>query len=207
VLAELPDEFITGPVAAHVTRILQRRRAEGLATAIATLDSDRYLALHDALGRLLKDPPLNARAAKCARRELALQMGRSWRRLDKRMRAAESLTAGRERDLGLHETRKAGKRLRYADELAQPDVGKKAKRLKQQAKNVHKLLGDHQDPAVARPIIRELAVQAFLHGGNGFTYGILHELETRRAENAERDLPSAWKRLRKPKNIKWLQTP
>jgi CHAD domain-containing protein len=205
VLDGLPDELVMGPVAAHVTRILQRRRAEGQATAMAALDSDRYLALHDAIDRLLQDPPLTTRAANQARGELARQMGRSWRRLDKRMRTAESLDAGHERDLELHETRKAGKRLRYAGELAQPEVGKKAKRLKRQAKKVHKLLGDHQDAVVARPVIRELAAQAHLDGGNGFTYGILHELETRRADHAEQELPVAWKQLSKPKNIKWLE--
>jgi CHAD domain-containing protein len=121
------------------------------------------------------------------------------------MRAAESLDAGQERNTALHETRKAGKRLRYAAEIAGPAVGKPAKRLKRRAKTVHKLLGDHQDAVVARPVIRELAAQAHLDGGNGFTFGILHRLETNRADQAEQDLPHAWKKLRKPKNTKWLE--
>jgi CHAD domain-containing protein len=205
VLTELPEELVMGPVSAQVTRTMQRSRSQGQAAALAALDSDRYLALHDAIDALLSDPPLTRRAKRPARRELPRQMGRAWRRLAKRMRAAESLDAGQERNTALHETRKAGKRLRYAAEIAGPAVGKPAKRLKRRAKTVHKLLGDHQDAVVARPVIRELAAQAHLDGGNGFTFGILHRLETNRADQAEQDLPHAWKKLRKPKNTKWLK--
>jgi CHAD domain-containing protein len=205
VLHGLPEELMMGPVTAQVTRTMQRRRAEGQAAALATLDSDRYLALHNAIDALLEDPPLTGRAKRPADRELPRQMGRAWRRLAKRMRAAEALAPGAERDTALHETRKAGKRLRYAGEVAEPAAGKPAKRLKGRAKKVHKLLGEHQDAVVARPVIRELAAQAHLDGGNGFTFGVLHGLENDRADQAERDLPHAWARLRKPKITKWLK--
>jgi hypothetical protein len=46
-------ELVVGPVAAQVTRTLARRRFEGQAAAIAALDSDRCLALHDAIDALL----------------------------------------------------------------------------------------------------------------------------------------------------------
>jgi CHAD domain-containing protein len=194
-----------GPVTAQVTRTLSRRRSQGQAAALAALDSDRYLALHDRIDALLDDPPLTRRAKRPAHRELPKQMRRVWRRLAKRMRTAEALEAGRERDSALHETRKAGKRLRYGGEIAEPALGKPAKRLKRRAKAVHKLLGDHQDAVVARPVIRELAAEAYLDGGNGFTFEILHQLESNRADQAERNLPHAWTKLRKPKNTKWLR--
>lgn len=206
VINGLPAEVVLGPVAAHVTRTLARRRAEGQAAAITALDSDRYLALHDAIDALLREPPLTRRAKRPARGELPKQMARVWRRLRKRMRAAEALPAGAERDDAIHETRKASKRLRYAGEIAEPACGKPAKRLKQRSKAVHKLLGDHQDAVVARPVIRELAAQAYHDGGNGFTFGILHQLENDRANRAEHDLPAAWKKLRKPKNTRWLKS-
>ena len=87
---------------------------------------------------------------------------------------------------------------------ALPILGKPAKRLQRRLKKVQKLLGAHQDTAVSRPVLRELAAQAHLEGGNGFTYGLMHAVESARAQRVERDLPAAWKRLRKPKNIKWL---
>jgi inorganic triphosphatase YgiF len=202
----LPDELVMGPVAAQVTRTLQRRRAEGQEVALAALDSDRYLALHEQIDALLSDPPLTPRAKRPADRELPKQMGRVWRRLAKRVLAAEALDAGAERDIALHETRKAGKRLRYAGEVAEPAVGEPAARLQLHAKAVHKLLGDHQDSVVARPVIRELAGQAHLDGGNGFTFGILHGLEADRADRAERELPEAWSQLSRPENTKWLKS-
>jgi hypothetical protein len=67
------------------------------------------------------------------------------------------------------------------------------------------VLGDHQDAVVARPAIRELAVQHHLDGGNGFTFGLLHALEAERADHAEQRLPAAWKKLTRPENTRWLK--
>ncbi|HEX4360713.1 MAG TPA: CYTH and CHAD domain-containing protein [Pseudonocardia sp.] len=205
VVGSLPDELVLGPVSAQVTRSLQRRGAAGWEQASAALDSDRYLALHDAIDRLLADPPLTGRARRAARRELPRGVARAWRRTVKRMRAAQRAEPGADRDTALHETRKAAKRLRYAVEVAAPIVGKPARRLKRRLKNLHTVLGDHQDAVVARPVIRELATTAQYEGGNGFTYGVLHGLEHGRADRAERRVRPAWKRLRKSKNVKWLR--
>lgn len=205
-ITHLPDELVMGQVAAQITRSMQRRRAAGQKAALAALDSQRYLALQEAMDRLLTDPPLTHRAKRPARSELPKQVSRAWRRTAKRMRDADRAAAGEQRDRALHETRKAGKRLRYAVEVAQPSVGKPAKRLKRRIKRLHTLLGDHQDAIVARPVTRELAAYAHLDGGNGFTFGIMHELQSNRAERAERNLPKAWKRLRKSKNRTWLKT-
>ena len=111
------------------------------------------------------------------------------------MAAVEQQPAGEQRDLALHETRKAAKRLRYATEAAEPAVGKPAKRLRKRLKPVQKLLGDHQDTVVARPVLRELGAQAHLDGGNGFTFGLMHGTEAARAERAEQRLPDRWKRM------------
>jgi CHAD domain-containing protein len=118
---------------------------------------------------------------------------------------ALSRPAGGQRDLALHEARKATKRLRYATEAIKPTQGKPAKRLQRRLKKVQKLLGEHQDTVVARPILRELAGKAHLEGGNGFTYGLMHAIEAARAARAERDLPATWRKMRKPKNIAWLK--
>jgi CHAD domain-containing protein len=206
VVGELPDELVLGPVSAQVTRSLQRSRADGRERASAALDSHRYLALHDAIDRLLADPPLTRRARRPARRELPKGAARAWRRTTKRMRAAERAEPGEARDTALHETRKAAKRLRYAVEVAVPATGKPARRTKRRLKQLHTVLGDHQDAVVARPVIRELAARAHQEGGNGFTYGVLHGREHGRAERAERRVPPAWARLRKRKNVKWLES-
>jgi CHAD domain-containing protein len=206
VLHTLPEDVVLGPVSAQITRSLQRRGAEGREAALAALDGDRYLALHDAVDQLLADPPLTSRASRPARKELARSVANVWRRLRKRMASADAASSGNEHDVALHEARKSGKRLRYALEVAEPSVGKRADRFRSRAKDVHTLLGDHQDSVVARPVIRELAAQAHLDGGNGFTHGVLYGLEVVRAQRAELELPEAWQRLGKPKNTKWLKT-
>jgi CHAD domain-containing protein len=203
-VAALPDELVLGPVAAQITREMARRGREGRERALAALDSDRYLRLHQIIDELLAHPPLTPRAARRAGKELPKSVAAAYRRTAKRMDAALVLEPGESRDVALHEARKAAKRLRYATELAAPSVGKKAKRLRPLLKNIHKLLGTHQDAVVARPVLRELAVAAHLDGGNGFTYGLLHGAETRRTQDAERELPTAWRTLGKGKNLRWL---
>jgi CHAD domain-containing protein len=204
-VSALPDELVLGPVAVQITRRMSRRRAEGQHRALAALDSDRYLRLHQMIDDLLERPPLTKKAARRARKELPASVAKAYRRTAKRMRPALALEPGADRDRALHEARKANKRLRYATELATPSVGKKAKRLRRRVKKIHKLLGAHQDTVVARPMLRELAAQAHLDGGNGFTFGLLHGTETRRAQDAERQLPAAWRRLGKAKNTRWLR--
>ncbi|MGB8994551.1 MAG: CYTH and CHAD domain-containing protein [Pseudonocardiaceae bacterium] len=203
-LAELPDELILGPVAAAVTRSFERRVADARQVALTALDSDRYWALHNTIDALLADPPLTQAADRPGRRELPKSAARAYRRMATRMRDASSQPAGEQRDIALHEMRKAAKRLRYATEAVEPALGKPAKRLQRRLKKVQELLGAHQDTAVSRPVLRELAAQAHLEGGNGFTYGLMHAADSARAQRVECDLPAAWKRLRKPKNIKWL---
>ena len=204
ILAELPDELMLGPVEAALTRAFERRQADARQVALAALDSDRYLALHDRLHALLADPPVTARASRKAKRELPNSVRRAYRRVKSRMADADQEPSGDSRDLALHETRKAAKRLRYATEAVEPTLGKPATRLRKRLKAVQQLLGEHQDTAVSRPVLRELAAQAHLEGGNGFTYGLMYATEAARAEQAENNLPSTWKRMRKRKNTAWL---
>jgi CHAD domain-containing protein len=202
----LPEELVLGPVTRQLTRTMQRRRADGREIALAALDSDRYLRLHDAVDQLLADPPLARRAYRSARRELATHVAREWRRTANRMARAQAGSDGEERDRALHEARKAAKRLRYAVEVAEPSGGKRATRLRRVLKKLASVLGTHQDAVVARPMIRELAGRAHLEGGNGFTHGLLYGQEITRAERARVELSRVWRRLTSGKHRKWLQT-
>ncbi len=87
--------------------------------------------------------------------------------------------------------RKAAKRLRYAAEVAVPAVGKPADRTRRRARKITKILGDHQDSVVVRPVLRELGMQAHLAGENGFTFGLLHERRRPRRGGEER-FAGAW---------------
>lgn len=203
-LTHVPDDLKLGPIDAAVTRAFERRAAEARAVGLAALDSDRYLVLHERIDALLADPPLTARAGRKAKRELPKSIQRAYRRVESRIAEAQRQPSGEDHDRALHETRKAAKRLRYATEAVEPTLGKPATRLTKGLKSVQSLLGEHQDAAVLRPVLRELAGQAHLAGGNGFTYGLLYAAEAARAERSEHDLASAWKRMRKRKNTAWL---
>jgi CHAD domain-containing protein len=191
-VAALPRELAMGPVAAQTTRFFATRRASAGATATAALDSDRYLALLDAVDALLAHPPLTDEAAGPAVEVLPGLIGKATKRAAKHLKAAHAHPAGHERDLELHEMRKAGKRLRYAAEVSEPALGKKAKRLVKAVKELQELLGEHQDSYVARDLLRELGAAAAAEGANGFAYGWLLRDEQARAEGVEADVDDAW---------------
>ncbi|WP_344337228.1 CHAD domain-containing protein, partial [Kitasatospora putterlickiae] len=75
--------------------------------------------------------------------ELARVAAREQRRTAERVRVA--LADGAERDVALHEARKAAKRARYAGETAVPVAGAAAERYVERMKAVQEALGEHQD--------------------------------------------------------------
>ncbi|MCO1655531.1 CYTH and CHAD domain-containing protein [Pseudonocardia humida] len=189
----VPDELVLGPVRAHLTRYFTGRRAAAHDELVAALDGERYLALLAAVDTLLADPPLTRAAAEPAREHLGRLIRRNHRRVADHVRTAEGLPLGPERDVELHEARKAAKRLRYATEAAEPVLGKRARTLISRTKDVQELLGDHQDAIVALPVLRELGAQAHGEGANGFTFGLLHEREHSHLPDGA--LGEAWTRL------------
>jgi CHAD domain-containing protein len=196
-VAALPAESVVGPVQARLTRYFAGREAEARSALIAALDSERYLALLGAIDGLLADPPLTRLARGKARRELPAMVGRAHHRVAAHVEAAEGMASGDERDAQWHEARKAAKRLRYAAEAAAPALGKPADRLVKRVKRVQELLGDHQDAVVARPVLREIGMVAHLEGENGFTYGLLHQLQTDIGRLSEGEITQAWRDLRR----------
>lgn len=185
-LRALPPELVLGPVQAQVTRHFARSGAEAKAAAVAALDSERYAALRGAIERFLQDPPLASAAGskKAGKKVLSAALKKADKRFDKRVVAAlDALAAGADSDTAIHDARKAGKRLRYATELA--GTPEQAKKLKA----ITKALGEHQDVVVERQLLRELGAQASAEGENGFTFGILYGRAQADAERIEAQLP------------------
>ncbi|MEV7522543.1 CYTH and CHAD domain-containing protein [Streptomyces sp. NPDC091371] len=191
-LDELPRTLQLGPVRARLRVWNTTRRSGSRRRALAALDSPRYLALLDALDALLAEPPLLKPAAAPAREALPEAVLHDYERLAGRVGAALALDPGHERDLALHEARKAAKRARYAAEAAVPALGKPAKRLAKSMKEVQTLLGDHQDSVVAREALRGIGAQAAGGGESAFTWGVLYAREEAIAECRERELPGIW---------------
>ncbi|MET9932012.1 MULTISPECIES: CYTH and CHAD domain-containing protein [unclassified Streptomyces] len=193
-LADVPRPLPLGPVKARLRTWDTARTEEARRRAVAALDSDRYLALLDRLDALLADPPLREAAGRDAAKVLARAVRKDHARLAARVDRALSLAPGHERDLALHEARKAAKRARYAADAARPTLGKPAKKFSRRVKDVQSLLGEHQDGVVARATLRDLAGQAHAAGETAFTWGLLHGREEAAADAAERALPEVWAR-------------
>jgi CHAD domain-containing protein/uncharacterized protein YjbK len=178
-VASLPESLVVGPVAARLTRHFGPVAAAARAMVLETLRDKRYRRMLDSIDRLLASPVPHSG------------------KLSKHVRRAYRKTRRRLADDTLHRTRKAAKRYRYALEVAEPVVGKKAGKARKAAKELTKVLGEHQDGVMAQPLLRELGMQAHLAGENGFTFGMLCERERARCAEVERVYPKYWKRVRK----------
>jgi CHAD domain-containing protein len=178
---------------------------EAAAAVLSALDGDAYARLRSDLDDLLQDPPLTKRAARPARKELPAHVARAARRLARAVDVAvDPNAAAHDRDIAVHEARKAGKRLRYATEVARPAVGKDAKRFAKELKGFQDALGEHQDTVVAREALRHLAVEAHGDGGNGFAFGVLYGRDAARAARIEEELPDLWAQAWRRRNRRWL---
>jgi CHAD domain-containing protein len=205
-LDELDPELLLGPAKAQVTRHFARIEAEAGAAVLSTLDGERYARLRTALDELLRRPPLTKRAGRPARKELPAQVARAARRLDRAvMVAVDPAAPATERDVAVHAARKAGKRLRYATEVARPAVGKEAQRFAKALKGFQSALGEHQDTVVARGALRELGAMAHSGGENGFSFGLLYGQDAARAARIEEELPDLWARAWTRRNRRWLR--
>ena len=145
-----PEDLVIGPVVARIDAHLQEKFRTGRADADDALGSTRYFRLVDRLEEFVGDVPVTDDADVPARRKVSELVGADLERVRKRHRAVRRAGDSGERDLALHEVRKAAKRLRYAAESARPVFGKRAKRLAARAEAVQELLGEHQDTVVAR---------------------------------------------------------
>ncbi|MGW1464137.1 CYTH and CHAD domain-containing protein [Streptomyces sp. NPDC002308] len=186
--------LLLGPVRGRLERWGAAERAAARRRILGALDSERHLALLDGLDALLAGPPLLPAAGEDAAATLARAVLRDHHRLAARVHRALDLPPGHDRDLALHQARKAAKRTRYAAEAARPVLGKPAKRLAKRVKAVQSLLGDHQDGVVARDTLRAMAVHAHGAGESAFTWGLLYGREEAAAARLEDELPHVWAR-------------
>jgi len=214
-LAQEPEALRFGPAALRIGQELDAQAAAGFDAALEALGGQRYTRLLADLERFLAEAPLSHKAASAAGTRIGKLVAKDRRRL---RRAVDALPppaddGGAARDAGLHEVRKAAKRLRYSAELAAglpkgsggggaagQTSGKKrrrrAKRTATSARRIQRLLGQHQDSVVARARLVELAGRALPSGENGFSYGRLHAREESLAAASERDFLKLWKRKR-----------
>jgi CHAD domain-containing protein len=203
-VGEQPTELVMGPVISRIRLEMSVRQRAGRQRAATALDSERYAKLLAALDAFVAAPPFEEAAGRTAREELPGLLERDLRRVRRRARAAAVAGDPGQRDVALHATRKAAKRLRYAAESGIPVLGRRAKKLGTRARRIQEILGEHQDTVVARQSLRELGAKAYLEHENGFTFGRLHALEEARAEQLVKRYPEALERLPRRDLRRWL---
>jgi len=157
--------------------VLENERADGRARLLEALDSERYLALLDAL-ETGERPPVH--------QEEATQVD-IWRSEHARLKKGVERVTADPADAELHLLRIRAKRARYAAELAGLD------RYVSAAKQLQDVLGEHQDAVVAEERLRAFAAAADVAGA--LASGRLVERERSRQARARADWPAAWRRL------------
>jgi len=169
------------------------------------LDSSRFVSLLDVIEEMIAAPPLQSHAGRPANKTMPGLLARDVKRLERAVRAIERTQDSTDRDSAFHEARKKAKRLRYAAESATSVLGKKARTLAADTKELQETLGIHQDTVVARRRLREYGMRAHLAGENTFTIGRLHALEQARAERAEAEFAALWDRFTAKHEKHWTR--
>jgi CHAD domain-containing protein len=179
-----------GSEAAPVVERIERQREGARRQVAAALTSDRYLALLDELQVAVDHPPVrrvDARLDRIAAREF-----------EKLSRDVDHLGPSPS-DEALHRVRIRAKRARYAAELAEPAVGRRAADFVKAAKEFQDVVGEHQDAIVAERWIRAFAEST----DAAFGAGRLVERQRSRRAKARAAVPRAWKRLERRGRRAW----
>ena len=212
--AEVLRGRIAGRIAGEPTDLVG---PEAVALLLADLDKSHTRA-HEAVGtamrgrrfaqlarsvqQLADEPPLVELAARPASDVLPSLVLTDWKRLRRRAKRVAAASSEATHDEALHEVRKAGKRLRYAAEVAAPVAGEPASRLARAAKKLQSVLGDQQDSAMARVRLQELSARD--EGDTGFVLGRLHSAEQDDALGVEAEYEQAWAQLKRKRLRRWL---
>jgi CHAD domain-containing protein len=190
------EEQVDGVARRRIDATYARRREAADRVVSTTLTSARYFELLDALDRLVAEPPWTGVAEADARDVLPRRVQRDWKRLRRRVDEVETAA---DRDLAMHEARKAAKRLRYAAEAVRPVWGKDAKRLVKATKRITTLLGERQDTVMSRAELAELTAEAQQAGEDTFTFGRLHAREEKRADDLDDEFSAVWEDFSRPR--------
>ncbi|MER6832154.1 CYTH and CHAD domain-containing protein [Streptosporangium sp. NPDC000563] len=188
-LDSLDDALIVGPVRARLSSDLLDDEHEALDRIRDIMGGERYFALLDALDDLTGTPVLT-KAAKKPADTLEVVAAKSWRRVTRIYDTAQAVEDESEREVAMHEVRKAAKRARYTAEV----IG--MRKLAKRAEDVQEVLGNHMDGVVAQERLAAEAGNARLVGEDTFTYGVLTGVERAAAARAWEEFPRIWEKTR-----------
>lgn len=176
-LERTPAQYVLGPVRARVEAVFALERESAVGRVTEALDSPRFRRLLENLDNYFASltPDLGKDA----------DLSRPHRRVRRRMRAALPMPHGPERDVAMHEARKAARRARYAADA----LGLPTKRIKA----LQDVLGEEHDRVVAATTLTDLAAGAHQAGEDTFTYGVLLGLVRCDSRDFDKQVRKAWK--------------
>lgn len=184
---------------ARIEAELEAEYAEAHRRCLDAIGSRRYLALLDRLEDLVSRPTWTEAAREPIGTAGVDRVRHEWKRVRERVETIDESGA----EHGLHESRKAMKRLRYAVEPLRPVYGKDAKRVVKRLRRMQDLLGDHHDAVTSRTRLTALAERAAAAGENALVYGLLHARATDVECEIETEFERAWPKAA-AKIAKWL---
>lgn len=196
-----PPDVVTASAQTRLDTTFAEQRRAAWAVVDATLSSDRYLSLLDALDRLVTAPPFAHVAEHPAGEVLPPLVRKEWRRL--RQRVAAVATAA-EHDAAWHDVRKRGKRLRYSAEALEPVFGTDAKLLANAAKDLSSHLGERQDTVMSRPVLLDIAAGADAAGESTVIWGVLVARDEERRAELDQEFPALWETVSRKQLRRWL---
>jgi CHAD domain-containing protein len=170
-LAEVRPELILGPVVSRIRQLVESEVADARRALAEVMAGERYAALLRELASWHDAPPLRSDVPVS---EAGRYLAEARRKQRRRLRKARRDGA----DAAMHRARKAAKRTRYAAEALEPELGRKATKVRKKAKKIQGRLGDRQDSVVAADfLLRAGRTAGTTPGENGFTFGLLYERE------------------------------
>jgi CHAD domain-containing protein len=184
---------------------LTARQEAALAEVTEALRSARYVALTDALVLAARSPRLRPRAGGPAAEVLPRLVRRPWRTLAASVGPDAAALDPLGPDERWHEVRKEAKRARYAVNAVAPVVGRRATEFARGLAEVQRLLGEHQDAAVAADTWAALAADRPGDTALALTAGRLVERERAAVRRARAELPRAWSAVDRTRFTGWLR--
>lgn len=184
-------------------RLEQHRREAGRSASLqvaALLASGRYAQMLDDLERLADRFAWKEITRADARKGLR----HDWRRMRRRAREADASEPD-EREVALHEVRKAAKRARYAAEALTPALGERAEQMADVAVQVQDSLGAHRDTLLTRELLHRLAAEEGTGDDHTFALGRLHALEELRGVQALEDYERVRAEMDRKRYRRWLR--
>ncbi|MHB1536308.1 MAG: CHAD domain-containing protein [Acidimicrobiales bacterium] len=188
-ITRLPAGFDSDAVGQVIERHYKSQLAEAIGRARSALAADRYVALVDSLVLATRSPPGAPQADVKSRRALPPLVWETWKALRRRV---ERISVQNPADSDYHRARIAAKRCRYSAEACVRVFGSPASHFAGAVKEIHDVLGSHQDAVVAAAAVQALAAQGDVGAPMAFGLGLLYADQRDRAARTRGEFHDRW---------------